>query len=124
LWTEEGHRLSWRMMLRNRSGYSTFTVVDKKTEEKIKIKKSDYLTPRQISATATKPDMIWQFAQKLKKEYADKGQNVAVYVHAYVSVNGHKSELFIDPEVDLGAVKWNYFGHNTWILPKTGSVRE
>lgn len=124
LWTEEGHRLSWRMMLRNRSGISTFTVVDKKTGEKTKIDKNEYLTPRQISATATKPDMIWQFAQKLKKEYAEKGEDVAVYVNAYVSVNGHKSELFIDPEVDLGAVKWNYFGHNTWILPKTGSVRE
>src|SRR5699024_839722 len=28
LWTEEGHRLAWRMMLRSRSGYSTFKIVD------------------------------------------------------------------------------------------------
>ncbi len=26
LWTEEGHRLSWRMMLRSKSGYTTYTI--------------------------------------------------------------------------------------------------
>lgn len=118
LWTEEGHRLSWRMMLRNRGGRSTFKVIDKNTREEIIVKKSDYLTSRQMNATATKPDMIWQFAQRLKKEYAEKGQDVGIYVTAYVSVNMHKPELFIDPDVDLGAVKWNYFGHNKWILPR------
>ncbi|NCT18987.1 MAG: HTTM domain-containing protein, partial [Flavobacteriia bacterium] len=31
LWTEEGHRLSWRMMLRSKSGSARVHVVDKKT---------------------------------------------------------------------------------------------
>ncbi|GAK92821.1 vitamin K-dependent gamma-carboxylase [Nonlabens ulvanivorans] len=30
LWTEEGHRLSWRMMLRNRRGFTTYYVENKK----------------------------------------------------------------------------------------------
>ena len=31
LWTEEGHRLSWRMMLRIKSGYTTYRVENKDT---------------------------------------------------------------------------------------------
>lgn len=117
LWTEEGHRLAWRMMLRSRSGYSTFTVVDKATEKEEQINKRDYLTARQVSATATKPDMIWQFAQHLKKEYAKEGKDIEVYVRGRVTVNGNKSGTLIDPAVDLAAVKWNYWKHNEWILP-------
>lgn len=118
LWTEEGHRLSWRMMLRTRSGHSTFRVVDKKTGESTFIKKSDYLTNRQIIATATKPDIIWQFSQYLKKEYAAKGVDVAIYVKAWVSINRHKEQLLIKPEVDMGQVRWNYFFHNDWLMPE------
>ena len=36
LWTEEGHRLSWRMMLRSKTGYTTMYTLDKKTQEKSK----------------------------------------------------------------------------------------
>lgn len=116
LWTEEGHRLSWRMMLRNRGGYSSFLVIDKATGERHEINKEKYLTPRQISATATKPDIIWQFAQHLKQEYQAQGKEVEVYAKAWVGVNGHSSKLFIDPNADLAKEKWNYFGHNDWIV--------
>jgi len=118
LWTEEGHRLSWRMMLRTRRGISTFKVVNKKTGETTYIDKSRYLTGKQISATATKPDVIWQFCQRLKKEYAAKGEDIAIYVRAWVSVNGHKSELLINPSVDMAQARWDYFFHNDWLLPK------
>lgn len=117
LWTEEGHRLSWRMMLRSRSGYSTFKVVDKNTGEKTIINKKQYLTPSQITATATQPDMIWQFAQRLKKEYQEKGREVEIYVDARVGINGRLPDVFIKPEVNLAEMKWNYFGHNDWIMP-------
>lgn len=122
LWTEEGHRMSWRMMLRQRSGWSYYKVVDKATGKEEKVKKEDYLTPRQISATATQPDMIWQFAQRLKKEYAAQGKDVAVYVEAHVSINGSKFELLVKPQADLAAEKWNYFGHNHWLMPSPKSV--
>lgn len=118
LWTEEGHRLSWRMMLRSRQGYSTFRVVNKKTGAETFIDKNDYLTPRQRVATATKPDMIWQFAQRLKEKFAKQGQPVAVYVKSRVSINGHKAELLIKPKVDMAQAEWHYFGHNPWIMPR------
>ncbi|NRA93236.1 MAG: HTTM domain-containing protein, partial [Psychroserpens sp.] len=80
LWTEEGHRMSWRMMLRTKRSYASFRVVDKATQKTIRINLNDYLTKKQQKPVSSKPDFIWQFAQRLKKEYAEKGQDVAVYV--------------------------------------------
>ena len=48
LWTEEGHRLSWRMMLRTKSARTSFIIVDKATNVETKIKLKDYLTKKQI----------------------------------------------------------------------------
>ncbi|MDT0294826.1 HTTM domain-containing protein [Mesonia ostreae] len=116
LHTEEGHRLSWRMMLRSKSGISTFKVVDKNTGESTIIKKSDYLSKKQLRTVSAKPDAIWQFAQRLKKEYAAKGQDVSVFVDAKISVNRGPYEQLTDSSVDLGSAKWDYFFHNEWIL--------
>jgi hypothetical protein len=69
LWTEEGHRMSWRMMLRSRSGTITFQVVDKKDGTKTVVDLEDYLTGKQMEKIASYPDFIWQFAQRLKSEY-------------------------------------------------------
>ena len=52
----------------------------------------DYLTKKQQRGAASKPDFIWQFAQHLKKEYAQKGKDIQVFVNAYVSVNGKPSK--------------------------------
>ncbi len=122
LWTEEGHRLSWRMMLRSRGGTVTFQVVDKDTGNAEKIDLKEYLTNKQLRRIATYPDFIWQFAQRLKKEYAEKGKTISVYaLNSRVSINGKPYRAFIDPKVDLAAAKWNYFWHNPWILPGPNS---
>jgi len=118
LWTEEGHRLSWRMMLRSRTGTANFKVVNKETKVATKINFDDYLSKKQRSRIAAYPDFIWQFAQHLKKEYAAKGENISVYVqNSKVSVNGKPYRAFIDPKVDLANEQWNHFGHHEWILP-------
>lgn len=117
LWTEEGHRLSWRMMLRSRSGHTRFKVVNKGTKDTIRIDLNDYLTKKQRRKIGCYPDYIWQFAQRLKKEYAEKGQDIGVYVTGKTKVNAGIYQPLIDPEVDLAAVPWNHFSHNEWILP-------
>lgn len=117
LWTEEGHRLSWRMMLRTKSGSVTVHVVDKNTGEKTRIDLYNRLTSKQRNGLATKPDFMWQFAQRLKKEYALQGQDVAVYISSRVSVNHRPMQPFIDSNVDLASQKWSHFKHHTWILP-------
>jgi vitamin K-dependent gamma-carboxylase len=117
LWTEEGHRLSWRMMLRVKSATTSFRVVDKVTHLETRIKLEDYLTKKQIRSMSSKPDMMWQFAQRLKSVYAKNGMAVEVYVKAYVGVNGGPKKQLINPNVDLASVKWNPFKHHEWILP-------
>lgn len=118
LWTEEGHRMSWRMMLRSRRGKIDFQVVNNDTKERTQINLDDYLTKKQKGRIAAYPDFIWQFAQRLKKEFARKGEDVAVYAqNSRVSINGKAYRAFIDPKVNLANEPWNYFWHNTWILP-------
>ena len=48
LWTEEGHRMSWRMMLRTKSGYIKYKVVDKKTKTITVIDPKKDLTQKQL----------------------------------------------------------------------------
>ncbi|MFT5891629.1 MAG: vitamin K-dependent gamma-carboxylase [Dokdonia sp.] len=116
LWAEEGHRLSWRMMLRTKSGTSHFTIVDKGTNKRTTVKLSDYLSKKQMRNIRTKPDVIWQFAQRLKKEYAAKDQDISVFVNCRVQINGRKYRRLIDPKVDIAAVSWDPWSHTTWIL--------
>ncbi|MFD0861142.1 HTTM domain-containing protein [Sungkyunkwania multivorans] len=118
LWTEEGHRMSWRMMLRSKYGRIRFKVVNKNTKTVSIIDPGEYLSKKQRRMVATKPDVIWQFAQYLERQYADLGQQVKVYAYeSALSVNGRKLSPFIDPEIDLASEEWNHFSHHHWILP-------
>lgn len=124
LWTEEGHRLSWRMMLRSRSGLTTYTVVDKASDAKFVIDMSNYLTPKQQRSASSKPDIMWQFAQRLHEEFKKNGQDVAVYVDAKVSINGAPFQQLTDPNVDLASVQWQPLEHSSWILPYNSEKRK
>ena len=116
LWTEEGHRLSWRMMLRSRSGEAQFRVVDKITNDVILFNNGELLTAKQIQRLNT-PDVIWQMAQKIKQHFNLQNRDVAVYVvESNVRVNAQPYARLIDPTVDLAQVKWNHFKHHDWIL--------
>jgi vitamin K-dependent gamma-carboxylase len=117
LWTEEAHRLSWRMMLRSKYGIAHYTIIDKETNEKTRVKLDDYLTKKQIGIASSKPDVIWQFAQRLKQKFETDGNAVEIYVDCRISVNGKPLKLHIDPKIDLASVKWDAFNHNDWILP-------
>ncbi len=118
LWTEEGHRLSWRMMLRSRSGTISYRIVNHRNNAESIVNLNDYLTKKQRRKVACYPDFTWQFAQYLKKEYNEKGENISIFVNSRVKVNQGKYHTFIDPNVDLAAVPWKHFSHNEWILPR------
>ena len=117
LWTEEGHRMSWRMMLRTKGGIANYKVIDKSSNKEIPIKTNTYLSKKQMRHASTKPDVIWQFAQYLKKDFKAKGIDIEVYVNTRISVNGKPLKPLINPEIDLASVKWNAFKHSDWILP-------
>ena len=114
--TEEGHRLSWRMMLRTKSGFLNMYVVDKETGERERLKLKNYLSPDQRGSIFGQPDMIWQLAQRVKIEYQLAGMDVAVFARSKVSLNGHPMKDLIDQQTDLASVPWEPFKHSDWIL--------
>jgi len=116
-WTEEGHRYAWRMMLRSKRGNGTFKVVDALTGKAEEVSPKDYLTKRQNRNIYTHPDMIWEFAQFLEKEYRAKGWEPRVYADIFCRANGSNYFRFVDKQVDLAVEPWHFFKHSHWIIP-------
>lgn len=115
--TEEGHRLSWRMMLRTKAGAINFKVVDEASGTSEIVRHRNYVSPKQAHMLSTKPDVIWQFVQRLKNEYKSKGKTVAIYaINSKVSVNGKDYIPFIDSSINLAELEWSAFKHSDWVL--------
>ena len=114
LWTEEGHRLSWRMMLRERNGFIHIRIKDLKTGEESLYDYRKNLTDKQIQNLATKPDFIWQYCQYITKEF--KGKDIAIFINCKNSINRKEYKILIDPKFDMAKAKWDYFMHNEWLL--------
>jgi hypothetical protein len=110
-WTEEGHRMSWRMMLRTKQGYVRFKVVDKNTEAVKMIQPENMLSPKQAGLVATRPDFCWQFVQLLKRDY----DNHEIYAIGRVSLNGGDFAPLFKENKDLSGVEWQPFAHADWI---------
>ena len=117
-WTEEGHRFSWRMMLRGKQGSTEFLVRDRASRDEWTVRPRQYLTRKQAGRLAVRPDMIWQFSRFLVAEYAKEGLDVETYVRSRVSLNGAPVHPLVDPSVDLASVEWRYFSHATWITSR------
>lgn len=115
-WTEEGHRYSWRMMLRSKNGYGQYIVV-KSDGTKERIKPRDHLDGKQKRKLFTHPDMILQFAHRLRDQYAEKGETVEVYAEIKAKLNQRDYQQYIKPDVDLAKVEWSMFKHSDWIVP-------
>lgn len=116
LWTEEGHRMSWRMMLRTKSGTLTVRVENKQKSENKVYDYKKMLSLKQKRSVATKPDLMWQLAQKIKKLEAQKGNDIAIYMNSKVSVNGGPFHQFTDPKIDISDLNWEAFKHTDWLL--------
>ena len=56
-WTEEGYRFSWRVMLIEKSGHSTFTVIDNKSKKRVVVINDNFLTPFQEKQMSCQPDL-------------------------------------------------------------------
>lgn len=116
LWTEEGHRLSWRMMLRSKGGSLTVWVKEKGATERKRYDYKQLLSKKQKRAVGAKPDLIWQLAQRIEEAEAKKGRDVEVYMDARIRVNTGYYNQLTDPNIDLAAQPWHHFKHNDWIL--------
>ncbi len=108
-WTEQGHYFSWRMKLRDKSGSVKFFAIDQSQGMIEPVNPSPYLTPAQMTAVSTHPDLIHQFARFLAEKYRREGQShVEIHAHSTVSLNGRPPRPLIDESVDLGAqpLRW------------------
>ncbi|MDX2195758.1 MAG: HTTM domain-containing protein [Cytophagales bacterium] len=116
-WTEEGYRFAWRVMLMEKAGTVAFYVTDSQTGKRGEVVNSDFLNAHQEKQMAFQPDMILQFAHYLHKYYRAKGVNdPLVNCHAYVTLNGRPSRLYIDTTINL-AKKQDSWQPKSWILP-------
>lgn len=118
-WTEEGHRFSWRMKLRSKSGSVTFTAFSPKENLTVNVDPREMLSARQYYTMGMRPDMIHQFALFLARQFREQGHaDVEIRANATVSLNGRKPQLIIDPTVNLAAEP-RTLRHAKWILPLT-----
>lgn len=102
LWTEEGFRFAWNVMLVEKSGTVTFHLHEPATGRRWLVYPGDSLTRQQEKQMAFQPDMILEFAHHLERDWrAQGGSNVEVRAEAHVSLNGRPSRLLLDPTVDL-----------------------
>lgn len=115
-WTEEGHRMSWRMMLRTKKGTVTYTIKDKHSDSVWYVNPEDHLLKYQSRNVPTRPDFTWQYAQYLHDKYKTRGYDVAVYAKCMCSLNGRPMRPLIDSTVDLAQARWKPFAHNDWVL--------
>ena len=117
-WTEEGHNFSWHMKLREKKAKGFFVVTDPSTGKEWRINPQKYLTPRQQRKMLSRPHMTVQFAHYLEELMEDKGyEDVEVRATIIASLNGRNPQRLIDPDVDLTAIPYPWWGHADWILP-------
>ena len=116
-WNEQGYRFSWRVMLMEKKGYTTFKVVNKENDNSFYIMNNSFLTEFQERQMSFQPDFIIEYAHFLGNYYKNLGlNNIEIYADSYVALNGRISRRFIDPEIDLLKQKRG-FKNKDWIIP-------
>ena len=128
-WTEEGHRMSWRMMLRTKSARLVLTAMDPKTGKSWAIDQSELLNKHQQHRVASAPDFLYRYVQDLKADFRRQGIDpVKIFArYSACSLNGARNVPLYDPKADLAQVEWKRFGRNEWVLdqelPKSPSPK-
>lgn len=116
-WTEQGYRFGWRVMLMEKSGTATFYVKDGSNGREGQVINSDFLKPHQEKQMAMQPDMILEYAHFLANHYKENGiDSPKVRAEVYVTLNGAKSKLLINPSINLVDLPLN-LKNKDWILP-------
>ncbi|BDS13699.1 HTTM domain-containing protein [Aureispira anguillae] len=118
LWSEEGYRFSWWVMLLEKEGMATFYVEDPNSERHWVVSNLEFLTPFQEKRMAIRPDHILQYAHHLAAVYARRYEikDPIVRAEVFVAMNGRVSQQLIDPTVNLAAEKRSLW-QKDWILP-------
>ena len=115
-WHEQGYRFSWRVMLMEKNGYTSFIVRDPVENVQKEADQSLYLTPFQQQQLRSQPDMMIQFGRFLGDQFKkEKGYNPEVYVKSRISLNARRSKQFTDDNYDIYGNKHPM--RDGWIIP-------
>lgn len=120
-WTEEGHRLSWRMKLRSKEAdILQFFVINKGTGIIYEVNEYDLLAPRQVDEMSGRPDMLLQFCHYLAKLESERTgtqiEQVEIRTYVTVSLNGRSPRLLVNPATNMTQQPRN-LKHAGWIMP-------
>ncbi|MGK3960323.1 HTTM domain-containing protein [Sorangium sp. So ce118] len=116
-WHEQGMRFSWRVMVREKNGSTTFIVRNRQTGRTWHVSPREYLTRLQEREMAGQPDLILQLSRHIREDFERRGRGpVEVRADALVSLNGRRIARLIDPGVDLASVR-DGIGPASYILP-------
>jgi len=114
LWTEEGHRFAWRMLLRTKYGTINYIIDYLKTGERIEINAQDEIESWQYNRFGGTSHLIHEYAKYLVKDR--NPEDVRIRAQTSVSLNGRDPQPIIDSSIDLSKeniIQW----HADWILP-------
>lgn len=116
LWTEDGYRFSWRVMLTEKAGSAEFRATDPRTGQGRLVRNRAFLTPFQEKMMATQPDMIRAFAHMIADDAEQRGEpRPRVTADVVVTLNGRPPARLVDPAVDLAAEPLR-LGRTPWVL--------
>jgi hypothetical protein len=122
-WTEEGHRFSWHMKLRDKEAEVQFLATDPSTGRTWGIDPLQTLGFDQYSEMSTRPDMILQFSHHLAAQLQARGhERIEIRARVMASLNGRRPQLLIDPSVDLAAQPRSLLPAD-WIVPLREPLR-
>lgn len=116
LFTQEGVRWSWRVMVAERAAVAEMWTIDGAGRRTL-IDLSQYLTPLQLRMASAEPDLLIQVAHWIAEEHRARGEAVEVHAEVWVAVNGHPARRLIDPAIDLAAEEESLFGHR-WLASR------
>jgi len=125
-WTEDGHKFSWRMKLRDKDGVAAFVIrVNEPTRREWIVRPEMFMNRAQASEISDEPDMMLQFVDYLEQRWqADGYSDVEIYARVWVSLNGRPYTYFVDPCMDMTTVNRQIINYDAgWIQPPTGELQ-
>ena len=122
-WNEQGYRFSWRVMLVEKRGDTTFKIQDSITRKFFYVRNKDFLTPFQEKQMSFQPDFILEYAHYLGEHFKNQGhENIQIFADSFVALNGRINQRFIDPDFNLLKTQKSFYNKN-WILPLNDEIK-
>lgn len=118
LWTQEGMRWAWHVMIAERGAVAELSAIDERGGRWV-LDARETLTPLQATMMAAEPELLLQFAHHVRDDFAARGRRVEVRADVWVALNGRPSARLVDPAVDLGSEDESLWGYD-WVLHPAG----